>query len=198
MYAQPASEPDDEKAALKQAESKVGDSSLDGSAAATSSSSSTPAEDTLHFLDHAHDTVTSLSLRYGVPAPVLRRANRLHSDHLLAGRRAIVIPGTHYAGGVSLSPRPVGGEGDEARKGRIRRWMVATKVADYDVALLYMEQAGDDLDAALEAYFADEAWERENPLEGSAGGGSSRLGKGKRVLRSGGPWARQAAFLRKS
>lgn len=126
---------------------------------------------------------------------MLRRANRLHSDHLLAARRAIVIPGSHYAGGVSLSPQPVGGEEDEARKGRIRRWMVATKVSDYDVAVLYLEQAGDDLGLALEAYFADEAWEKEHPLEGR---GSDRLGKGKRVLRSGGPWARQAAFLRKS
>ena len=65
------------------------------------------AEDTLHFLDHAHDTVASLSLRYGVPAQALRAANRLGSDHLLAARQTVLIPGAYYKGGVSLSPQLV-------------------------------------------------------------------------------------------
>ncbi len=64
------------------------------------------AEDTLHFVGH-NDTVASLALRYGVPPQELRRANRLASDHLLAARRTVVIPGAYYKGGVSLSPRPV-------------------------------------------------------------------------------------------
>ena len=94
-------------------------------------SSQPPAEDVLHFLDHSIDTVTSLSFRYGVPLPVLRRTNNITSDHLLQARRTVVIPGMYYKGGVSLSPRPVEGEEEERRKGIIRRWMVACKVAEY-------------------------------------------------------------------
>ncbi|OTA90771.1 hypothetical protein M434DRAFT_397760 [Hypoxylon sp. CO27-5] len=128
-------------------------------------SSEEPAEDTLHFLDHAHDTIPSLSLRYGVPAPALRRANHISSDHLILGRRTVVIPAEFYKGGVSLSPRPIEGEEEEARKSKIRRWMVACKVHEYDVAVLYLEQAGYDLEMASEAFFADEEWERTHPVE---------------------------------
>ncbi|KAK0711178.1 hypothetical protein B0H67DRAFT_277963 [Lasiosphaeris hirsuta] len=134
-------------------------------AAASSRSPSPPAEDTLHFLNHEHDTVTSLSLRYGVPAAALRRANNLGSDHLLQGRRTVLIPGHYYKRGVSLSPRPIEGEEEEARKAKIRRWMVTCKVADYEVAVFYLEQAGYDFYDAVDAYFADEQWERENPLD---------------------------------
>ncbi|KAK0623437.1 hypothetical protein B0T14DRAFT_564794 [Immersiella caudata] len=130
-----------------------------------------PPDDTLHFLDHNHDTVTSLSLRYGVPIDALRRANNLGSDHLLAGRQTVLIPGHYYRGGVSLSPRPVEGEEEEARKAKIRRWMVKCKVSDYDVAVLYLEQASYDFQDAMEAYFADEAWERDHPLENDRQGG---------------------------
>lgn len=122
------------------------------------------ADDTLHFLHHPHDTIPSLSLRYGVPADVLRRTNNLASDHLLAARRTVLIPASHYRAGVSLSPRPVDGEEDERRKSRLRRFMVACKVHDYDVALLYLEQSDYDLPAAIDLYRADEKWERENPL----------------------------------
>ncbi|KAI4869500.1 hypothetical protein F4820DRAFT_406802 [Hypoxylon rubiginosum] len=129
-----------------------------------------PAEDTLHFLDHAHDTITSLSLRYGVPAAALRRANNITSDHLILGRRTVVIPGQYYKGGVSLSPRPIEGEEEEARKSKIRRWMVACKVHEYDVAVLYLEQASYDLEMATEAFFADEEWERTHPVEATGRG----------------------------
>jgi hypothetical protein len=95
------------------------------------SSNSQPAEDVLHFLDHEHDSMTSLSFRYGVPKAVLRRANNITSDHLLLGRRTVVIPAEYYKGGVSLSPRPVEGEEEERRKGIVRRWMVACKVSEY-------------------------------------------------------------------
>jgi len=37
-------------------------------------------------------------------------------------------------------------------------------VSDYDVALLYLGQAGYDLERATEAYRADDAWERNHPL----------------------------------
>jgi len=64
---------------------------------------------------------------------------------------------------VSLSPRPVEGEDEELRKSKIRRFMTSCKVADYDVATLYLEQAEYDLAAAVDAYVGDEAWEREHP-----------------------------------
>ena len=158
-----------------------------------------PADDTLHFLDHSTDTVASLSLRYGVPAHVLRSYNRLAADHLLPGRRTLLVPGAWYRGGVSLSPAPVGGEQEDVRKSKIRRWQVACKEADYDVAVLYLEAAEYDVAAAAEAYFADEAWERENPLD-EAGGARGAKGKGKARARDRGIWNRasDAAFLRRA
>lgn len=145
-------------------------------------------EDTLHFLNHNHDTITSLALRYGVPAAALRRANNINSDHLLLGRRTVIIPGEFYKGGVSLSPRPIEGEEEELRKGKIRRFMVSCKVSEYDLAVLYLEQHGYDLDAATEAYVADEEWEAAHPAEGSA--------RGKAVARPGG-WGKSIAFPRR-
>lgn len=118
------------------------------------------ADDTLHFLNHEHDSIPSLSLRYGVPQDALRRANHIHSDHLLVARRTVLIPGAFYRAGVSLSPRPVEGEAEELRRAKIRRLMTACKLADYEVARLYLEQAGWDLERAVDDYFGDEAWER--------------------------------------
>ncbi|KND94879.1 hypothetical protein TOPH_00648 [Tolypocladium ophioglossoides CBS 100239] len=141
------SEADDEKAALVADQEK------------------SIADDTLHFLDHDHDSIASLSLRYGVPTAALRRANNITSDHLLLGRKTLLIPGEYYTGGISLSPRPVGGEDEELRKGKIRRLMISCKISDYDVALLYLEQSGYDLAAAVESYFNDEAWEKAHPRQ---------------------------------
>ncbi|OAA32910.1 hypothetical protein AAL_00375 [Moelleriella libera RCEF 2490] len=119
-------------------------------------------EDTLHFLDHDRDSITSLSFRYGVPAAALRRANNITSDHLLSGRKAISIPGRYYKGGISLSPRPILGEEEELRRAKIRRFMTSCKVSDYDAAVLYLEQSGYSLDESVEAYLEDEAWERDH------------------------------------
>jgi hypothetical protein len=88
------------------------------------------APDVLHFVDPNNDSTTSLSLRYGVPADALRRTNGLYADHLLAARRTVLIPGEFYKGGVSLSPRPLEGEEEEIKKGKLRRFMVACKVAE--------------------------------------------------------------------
>jgi hypothetical protein len=88
------------------------------------------APDVLHFVDPNNDSISSLSLRYGVPAGALRRTNGLYADHLLAARRTVLIPGEFYKGGVSLSPRPLEGEEEEIRKGKVRKWMVACKVAE--------------------------------------------------------------------
>ncbi|POR37220.1 Uncharacterized protein TPAR_02574 [Tolypocladium paradoxum] len=134
------------------------------------------ADDTLHFLDHDNDSIASLSLRYGVPAAALRRANNITSDHLLLGRKTILIPGEYYTGGVSLSPRPVEGEDEELRKGKIRRFMTSCKVSDYDVALLYLEQSSYDLVAAVESYFDDEAWEKAHPRQKLGNDGMTRKG----------------------
>lgn len=83
----------------------------------------------LHFLDPSRDNISSLSLQYGVPQDVLRRKNGLFADHLLAARQTVLIPGEYYKDGVSLSPQPVGGEEEEMRKAKVRRWMIACKVA---------------------------------------------------------------------
>lgn len=125
-----------------------------------------PPNDTLHFLNHEHDSIASLSLRYGVPASALRRANNVHSDHLLLGRKTILIPGEFYKRGVSLSPQPIDGEEEELRKAKIRRFMTSCKIYDYDVAVLYLEQHGYDLDTATTAYISDEEWERTHPNAG--------------------------------
>ncbi|EGX97123.1 Peptidoglycan-binding lysin domain [Cordyceps militaris CM01] len=118
------------------------------------------ADDTLHFLNHEHDSILSLSLRYGVPQDALRRANHIHSDHLLLARKTVLIPGAFYKAGVSLSPRPVEGEAEELRKSKIRRLMTACKLVDYAVAQLYLEQAGYNLERAVDSYVGDEAWEQ--------------------------------------
>jgi hypothetical protein len=88
-------------------------------------------QDVLHFVDPANDSINILSIRYGVPPNALRKANKLFADHLLAARRTIIIPGEYYKGGVSLSPRPIEGEEEEARKSKIRKWMLACKVSEY-------------------------------------------------------------------
>jgi hypothetical protein len=88
-------------------------------------------EDVLHFVDPTNDTVNMLAIRYGIPADALKRKNGIFQDHLLAGRRTVLIPGEYYKGGVSLSPRPIEGEEEELRKTKIRKWMVACKVHEY-------------------------------------------------------------------
>lgn len=122
-------------------------------------------DDVLHFLNHDHDSIASLSLRYGVPAAALRHANRITSDHLLLARRTVSIPGAYYKGRGSLSPRPIEGEEEEVNKAKIRRFMTFCKEPDYDVALLYLERSYYDLGASVDAYLADGVWERRHPQE---------------------------------
>ncbi|KAK4891094.1 hypothetical protein LTR27_010301 [Elasticomyces elasticus] len=139
------------------------------------------APDVLHFLTPS-DNLSSLALAYKVPLPALRKANNVFSDHLIQGRRTVIIPGEFYKGGVSLSPQPPEGEEEEMKRNKVRRWMVSCKVADvpprlrYDVALLYLQQAEWDLEVAVEAYREDERWEREHPLE-AKGKGKGKQGQ---------------------
>ena len=121
----------------------------------------------LHFIDLQRDTITLLSLLYGVPAWALRAKNNLNSDHLLAARKTILIPGEFYKGGVSLSPRPPDGEEAEKRKTAIRRFMTTCKVHDYNEAQIYLQQAQYDLQLAIGVYQDDERWQRENPMSKS-------------------------------
>jgi len=137
------------------------------------------APDVLHFVDQNNDSILSLSLRYGVPADALRRTNNLYADHLLAARRTVLIPGEFYKGGISLSPRPLEGEEEEIKKTKLRKFMVKCKVAEYDVALLYLEQASYNLEQAITAYKADEDWEKTHSLE------AAKKGKAKESQTSG-------------
>lgn len=125
--------------------------------------SSPPAtEDVVHFLN-AEDTMPSLSLAYGVPPPVLRAHNKVHSDQLLAARKWVLIPRSHYNGPpLSTPPDPE----EEERKTKLRRWMIATKCAEYSVATLYLKGSDYSLEVAIEAFKADERWERDNPMKG--------------------------------
>ncbi|KAK3340799.1 hypothetical protein B0H65DRAFT_430404 [Neurospora tetraspora] len=150
--------------------------------------------DTIHHL-HPHDTLPSLSLRYSVPLPILLAHNRLplfslstssspfHSSSsallFARGRRTILIPGEYNPSGVSLSPFPVESEEEIEKKKKIRKWMMRTKVADYDVAVLYLEGCGFDVEQAVKALRDDERWEREHPLRDGDQGRGTTKGKGR-------------------
>lgn len=134
------------------------------SVSAQSANGSNPpeTEDVVHFLN-AEDTMHSLSLVYGVPVPVLRAHNKVHSNQLLAARKWILIPKSHYSGPpLSSPPDPE----EEERKNKLRRWMVATKCADYNVATLYLKGSDYNLEVAIEAFKADERWEKNHPMKG--------------------------------
>ena len=119
-------------------------------------------EDVVHFLS-SDDSLASLSLAYRVPQRILRSHNSIYSDSLLAGRKWILVPNTHYQGPpLSTPPDPE----EEERKNKLRRWMVATKCADYNVATLYLKGSDFNLEIAVEAFRADEQWEKEHPMKG--------------------------------
>ena len=50
----------------------------------------------------------------------------------------------------------------------------------YDVAVLYLQQADYNLEAAIEAFKADEQWERDHPMEANAKGKAKAQDKGRR------------------
>lgn len=129
----------------------------------SSDTKSESAPDVLHFLT-PDDSLQSLSLAYAVPLAALRKTNNVYADNLLQGRKTVLIPGEYYKGGVSLSPTPLDSEEDELRKNKIRRFMMAVKTPEYDVAVLYLEQEKFDLEAAIQAYRDDEQWEKDHPM----------------------------------
>jgi len=44
--------------------------------------------------------------------------------------------------------------------------MVATKCAEYNMAQLYLKASNYDLEIAIEAFKADEQWEKDHPMQG--------------------------------
>ncbi|EAQ90950.1 hypothetical protein CHGG_02885 [Chaetomium globosum CBS 148.51] len=185
---------------------------------------------TIHHLRHpphpTPDSLTSLSLRYGIPAHILRQHNNLpnDADYLLAARHTLLIPTAYITNTTktgtttttdaaattttpnpnpSHSPFPVEEAAERERKVQIRRFMVACKEPDYDAAVVYLEASGHDFDAAVAWHRADAAWERANPnlLDGSgAGPGRGLLGKrGKekgKAVKAGGGEGRLFAWLK--
>ncbi|KPI42816.1 uncharacterized protein AB675_2224 [Cyphellophora attinorum] len=110
--------------------------------------------DTIHHLS-PNDTLTSLSLAYKVPVSVLQQHNNLYSSNLLAGRKTLSVPASHYQGPpLSNPPDPA----EERRKVRVRRFMVGSKCADYKVAEVYLRQVAVDLagERAAEAVGTEE------------------------------------------
>lgn len=97
--------------------------------ASSGKSAAAPAEDVLHFVAPG-DSMRSLALAYDVPIDALRKANNVYSDHLVQARKTLLVPGEFYKAGVSLSPRPLESEEEEIRKNKVRRWMMACKVAE--------------------------------------------------------------------
>jgi hypothetical protein len=124
-------------------------------------------EDVVHFLN-SEDTVSSISLAYRVSIPVLRQHNRLNENNLLAARKWILVPRSHYQGPpLSTPPDPE----EEERKNKLRRWMMGTKCVDYNVATLYLKGSDYNLELAVEAFKADEQWEKEHPMKGKGRSG---------------------------
>ena len=149
----------------------------------TSSRSTEPPQDTPDTIHHLspNDTLSSLSLAYSVPITILRQHNSFPpsggADYLIAARKHLLIPASHYTGpSLSTPPDPE----EEEKKNKLRRWMVATKCVDYSVAGLYLKGAEWDVEGAVERYRGDEEWERRNPMKGKekidkkgwSGGGS--------------------------
>lgn len=123
-------------------------------------------KDTVHYLSR-DDSIQSVSLAYQVPAPILRSHNGIFDDHLLAARKWILIPQTHYRGPpLSTPPDPE----EEERKNKVRRWMVATKCPEYNIATLYLRDNNYDLNQAVDVYISDEQWDKDHPISRRAPG----------------------------
>ena len=130
--------------------------------------------DTVHHLSADH-TLQSLSLAYNVPVPVLRQHNRITSDSLLSAHKWLLIPSSYYQGpSLSTPPDPE----EEERKNKLRRFMVATKCPEYNVAQLYLKGSDWDLEIAIESFKEDERWEKEHPIKN----GENDKGKSKRRI----------------
>lgn len=113
----------------------------------------------LHWVNK-NDTLVGLSLKYGVTVESIRVTNKLWGSGIFE-RGYLLIPVTNYAGG-SHSERS---EEDE-KKALVKRFQLITKCIQPEEALAYMVRFEYDLDSALEAYWSDLRWEKENPFAG--------------------------------
>ncbi len=64
--------------------------------------------------------------------------------------------------------------------------MVACKVSDYDIALLYLGQTKYDLDLAVEMFLEDEKWEKQHPIEGDSIAKGKKKSPRRRLFAGGG------------
>ncbi|KAI8807144.1 hypothetical protein BJ742DRAFT_813601 [Cladochytrium replicatum] len=103
------------------------------------------------------DTLVGISLRYGVPLDDLRRANRIFSstDDIIA-RARLFIPGSNR------TPPPSEEDPELRNKTLVKRFQIVSKCVDVDEAWAYMRASDFDLNAALETYWADVNWEKQN------------------------------------
>ncbi|TPX54569.1 hypothetical protein PhCBS80983_g05883 [Powellomyces hirtus] len=118
------------------------------------------------------DTLPGLSLKYDVPLDAIRRANSLFFDDIFA-RSMLLIPFAPK----SLSP--TADPGDEEKR-LVKRFQIVSKCTDSDEAWSYMRQNEFHIEAALEQYWADIKWEKENAAHGTAAKvKGDEFGKGK-------------------
>ncbi|KAI8591227.1 hypothetical protein BDZ88DRAFT_58524 [Geranomyces variabilis] len=115
------------------------------------------------------DTLPGLSLKYNVPIDAIRRANSLFSDTTLPARSKLFIP-SPSSSSSSLSPTP---PATDERKRLVKRFQLVAKCIDADEAWSYMRQNEFMLEQALEQWWADVKWEREN---GAAAAAAARRG----------------------
>ncbi|KAI9030275.1 hypothetical protein DFJ74DRAFT_464401 [Hyaloraphidium curvatum] len=114
----------------------------------------------LHWVQ-ATDTLVGLSLKYGVSVESIRLTNKLYGSSIFE-RGYLLVPVTNWTGPT----HSVRSEEDE-RKALVKRFQLLAKCVHPEEALSYMLRFDYDLDAALEAYWADARWERENPFSGT-------------------------------
>lgn len=128
----------------------------------------------MHYLA-ATDTLAGLSLHYNVAPAELRAHNRLFADTDLAGRPFLRIPRGTYAG-AGLRPAPDAGA---ARKAAVKRFQLATKCVDAEMARVYVAAADGRVDEAAAAWRRDEAWVREQEQREQRG--RDAVGRGKKA-----------------
>ena len=114
-----------------------------------------------HYL-RPEDTIYSLALAYGTSEKRLLAFNRMTDRALLHSRASVDVP--PECPRPSISTTMPGDEAARQRNARLLRLMQMRKVTR-QVAQVYLDQAGWDLERALERWEADERWERAHPME---------------------------------
>ncbi|KAG5459560.1 MAG: hypothetical protein BJ554DRAFT_25 [Olpidium bornovanus] len=121
------------------------------------------------------DTLVGISLKYGVSA--IRRVNALFADDVCA-RQFLFIPD------VDFSHQPVPSDPDAEKKAAVKRFQIISKCTDPYEAKAYVEGADFDINAALQQYWSDARWEKENPPLSSPSSSSRLRSKLRSLFRS--------------